>query len=111
MASIRELGEPSAEARALKGLGGLSEAASRFDEAVAWYQQTLELFREAGDRASEGTVLGTLHHPRHARRRGATPAAGRNPTHPRVGRSQATSCGASITTTPYRGLHPSEMRT
>ena len=59
MASIRELGEPSAEARALNGLGGLSEAAGRLDEAVAWYQQTLELFREVGVRASEGTVPGT----------------------------------------------------
>jgi len=54
------LGEPAAEARALNGLGGLSDAAGRFDEAVSWYEQALALFREVGGRASEGTVLGNL---------------------------------------------------
>jgi Flp pilus assembly protein TadD len=60
LAIIRELGEPAAEARALNRLGGLSDAAGRFDEAVSWYEQAPALFREVGDRASEGTVLGNL---------------------------------------------------
>ncbi|MFD2686555.1 BTAD domain-containing putative transcriptional regulator [Streptomyces phyllanthi] len=49
MAAARRLGDPTAEAHVLRGLGQAERYAGRVKEARAYLEQAIEMFREAGD--------------------------------------------------------------
>jgi CHAT domain-containing protein/Flp pilus assembly protein TadD len=56
----RELGNRSAEARALRDAGAGFAGLGRYDRAIGNYEQALAIFREIKDRPGEGSTLGWL---------------------------------------------------
>jgi DNA-binding SARP family transcriptional activator/tetratricopeptide (TPR) repeat protein len=55
--AAREVGDPAAEADALKGLGGVAMMKGRFRDAAGHYQAALAIYCQRGDRAGQARAL------------------------------------------------------